>query len=143
MRFEPLPDGREETTLAPEAQAQEQIVTRIQESRDCENSPKNKFVQDAAIGLAIGALDTDMVAESIIWHGVNAKPIEGTVALKAKLDEQISPSAIVVEHAISHGRVGAASGVITFGNDNQKRFCHIFEFTSAKGNLIAEIKSYS
>lgn len=117
-------------------------MTKIVESRDCGNSPKNKFVQNVAIGLAIGNLDEKMVAETVIWHDAGDKPLEGMAALRAKLGGQTAPSSVLVDHAISHGKVGAVSGVIRDAKGGETRFCHIFEFTSTKGNIIAAIKSY-
>ena len=118
-------------------------MTKIVESCDCGNSPKNKFVQDAAIGLAIGKLDERTVAKSVIWHDVDDKSLEGMAAFKAKLSERTAPAAVIVEHAISHGKVGAVSGVIKDAKGGETRFCHIFEFTSSKGNVIAQIHSYT
>lgn len=117
-------------------------MTKIVESSDCGNSPKNKFVQDAAIGLAIGKLDGTMVADNVIWHDVDEKSLEGMAAFKARLDKRKPPSAVIVEHAISHGKVGAVSGIVEDTNGGETRFCHIFEFTSSKGNVIARIQSY-
>lgn len=118
-------------------------MTKIVESKDCGNSPKNKLVQDAAIGLAIGELDEAMVADNVIWHDVDDESFEGMAAFKERLNKRTPPSAVIVEHAISHGKVGAVSGITKDANGGETRFCHILEFTNSKGNVIAKIRSYA
>ena len=35
-----------------------------------------------------------------------------------------------------------ASGESALSDGTQRRFCHVFEYTSTKGNRVAVIKSY-
>lgn len=127
---------------AAQSQDQEVNMTEIQGSKDCGNSPKNKFVQDVAISLETGEIDSECLSEDAVWHGVKNKPIEGIKAIGDQLADKAKPAAIVIEHAISHGKVGAASGEATLANGHTRRFSHIFEFTNTKANCVAAIKSY-
>lgn len=49
---------------------------------------------------------------------------------------------IEVEHAISHGKSGAANGQVQLASGKRIRFCHVVEFASAKADRIAKITSF-
>lgn len=117
-------------------------MTKIQESKDCGNSPKNKFVQDVAVALETGKITSDALSDEVSWRRGLGTIIEGKKALLERLAEQRKPCLVIVEHAISHGRVGASCGELEFADGRRMRFSHFFEFTSAKASRIAAIKSY-
>ena len=117
-------------------------MTQIQECRDCGNSPKNKFVQDVAISLEVGEVKSNVLDNDVVWYGKTDKPIEGIKSVEEQLADQTKPSAIVIEHAISHGKVGAASGEVTLANGRKRRFSHVFEFTNTKAKCVASINSH-
>lgn len=118
-------------------------MTEIRGSKDCGNSPKNKFVQDVIVALEIGKATPEDFSEYVIWEGISEEPINGRTALFQELAERATPIAVNVEHAISHGKVGAANGEIILGNGHRRRFSHVLEFTSAKANRVAVIKTYA
>ncbi len=118
-------------------------MTRIQGSRDCGNSPKNQFVEDAAIALETGAGPATLWSTEVIWQGIAEDPISGRDAVSNLLARKPAPAEIVIEHAISHGKVGAACGETILVSGQKRRFSHVFEFTSAKADCIATIKSYA
>ena len=118
-------------------------MTEIHGSRDCGNSPKNKFVQDIAIALETGEAVPQDFSEDVVWEGASEEPINGRRALFQELARRTTPIAITVEHAISHGKIGSASGEAALGNGRSRRFSHIFEFTNAKANRVAVIKTYA
>lgn len=107
-------------------------MTKVQGSKDCGNSPKNRFVQDVAISLETGEVKPEVLSEDVVWHGVTNEPIEGRNAVREELAKRTKPSAIVVQHAISHGKVGAASGERTLGDGQKRRFSHMLVFTNLK-----------
>ena len=51
-------------------------------------------------------------------------------------------SELTVDHILTHGKEGMASGQITFANGDGFSFCNIFTFTNAKGAQIKAIKSF-
>lgn len=118
-------------------------MTSVQVSKDCGNSPKNQFVQDVAIALETGELEIGMIDNDVSWYGAGDDPIEGLKNFEQFLAGHATPSALVIDHAISHGKVGAASGEVMLANGHRKRFCHVFEFTNIKANCVATIKSFS
>lgn len=118
-------------------------MTQIEGSRDCGNSPKNRFVQDAAIALECGEAEAAIFGEDVAWELPSSEWITGREAVLAQVGSQPRPASLVVHHAISHGKVGAASGEVTLADGQIRRFCHVFEFTSAKGDRIAAVRSYA
>ena len=117
-------------------------MVQVRGSKDCGNSPKNKFVQDVAVAFECGEAIPGAISENVIWEIASKGPISGKDAVFKELAARRKVSSIVVQHAISHGKVGAASGEATFTNGDTRRFCHVFEFTNAKGNCVAVIRSY-
>ena len=117
-------------------------MTDIQGSKDCGNSPKNKFVQDVVIALETGEFLSDGFSDKLVWYKNSDQALEGKTAIVSVLKGAAKPTSITVDHAISHGKVGAANGKLTLANGHTRRFAHIIEFTSTKGNKVAVIKSY-
>ncbi|EEW60970.1 conserved hypothetical protein [Ruegeria sp. TrichCH4B] len=118
-------------------------MTRIQASKDCGNSPKNRFVQAIAIALETGNATLEDYAEDIIWKRATETPLRGKTAFLGALAAREKPAAVIVEHAISHGKVGAASGEVNLGGGAKRRFCHVVEFASVMGDRVTTLKSYA
>lgn len=118
-------------------------MTVIQASKSCGNSPKNRFVQDVAISLETGEIEPGVLSDDVVWYGVTSEPLEGRNAVEDELAERAKPSAIVVEYALSHGKIGAANGEVTLANGHTRRFSHVLVFTSLKATCVAVIKSYA
>lgn len=115
---------------------------KINGSRDCGNSPKNRIVQDIAVALEAGNLPETGIDGSTVWHRADGRKLEGAESLRSALDEVLPAESITVSHAISHGKAGAANGVSVLAGGRTRRFCHVVEFTSVKATTIAEIDSY-
>ena len=116
-------------------------MVKITGSRDCGNSPKNAFVQLIGVTIEQGELLDDASPDDIVWetpHGVH----EGLEAVKGALASVDLPVSIVAEHAITHGKVGATSGVSTLENGKSRRYSHVIEFTNTKAIKVTRIKSY-
>ncbi|MEM1302421.1 MAG: hypothetical protein AAGH17_07555 [Pseudomonadota bacterium] len=123
-------------------------MTRITGSRDCGNSPKNKLAQDIGVALACGQHLEDVFPDSIVWDQGDIVWDQGDHlcgGLAQVLDSLAIvpvPVAVTVEHAITHGKVGATSGLCQMADGSQRRYSHVFEFTTTKANQVAVIKSY-
>lgn len=48
---------------------------------------------------------------------------------------------LTVAHVVSHGKAGAADGVVEY-LDRRSAFCHVFEFSSARGTSVSAITTY-
>ncbi|MEM6907816.1 MAG: hypothetical protein AAF494_03980 [Pseudomonadota bacterium] len=111
-------------------------------SRDCGNSPKNAFVQSMAIAFETVAFDPDSIVDDLVFEMPGSKLLQGASAILPRLNEQTIPTAIVVEHAIAHGRAGAASGVSTLEDGTQRRFAYVFEFKNTTAKWVVSAKLY-
>ena len=121
-------------------------MTRIITSEDCGNSPKNTFVANLSIALALGdsAFVLDSVSGDIRWHRIGTQPHQGKDALALALAQVASepPEELTILHAVTHGRAGAVNGTFILRNGDKRAFCHIFELNGAKGTSVKEITSY-
>ena len=110
-------------------------MTKIVESKDCGNSPKNLFVQTLAISIerCNRAAFSRCVVEDIAWTYPGRSVIVGRDAAIGLLDSACSqaPVEIEVEHAISHGKSGAANGTVQLASGERIRFCHVVGFATA------------
>jgi hypothetical protein len=118
-------------------------MPKVLGSKDCGNSPKNRFVQDVAVALESGKAEPENFSLEVTWDQLSAEQIMGRPAVLKKLAARVEPATIVIEHAISHGKVGAANGEVILGNGHRRRFSHVLEFTNHKANCVAAIKSYA
>ncbi len=121
-------------------------MTKVITSEDCGNSPKNIFVQELTIALAKGDLKfvSTSVADDIRWEIIGKTPIEGRDDLAAELERsaQVKSTELVIEHVLTHGKAGAVNGTLKLKSGKTVAFCHVYEFTNAKGNIVQQITSY-
>jgi len=117
-------------------------MVHITGSKDCGNSPKNLFAQDVAIALETGEIPTGMLSDDVVWHGRATGLIEGIAAVRQTMAKRPAVQSLVIDHAISHGKAAMANGIATLTDGTIRRFSHVFDFTSAKGNCVATITSY-
>ena len=97
---------------------------KITRSGECKNSPKNAFVEDFVIDF------------------ITSAEIRGRVEDSASLPSMPHDvSEVQIIHAISHGRVGAANGILSMGGSKQP-FSVFMEFTSAKAMLVRSLNLY-
>ncbi|WP_340159570.1 hypothetical protein [uncultured Hoeflea sp.] len=118
-------------------------MTRIRGSEDCGNSPKNSLVEKIAIALETGQVEAGDFSEGVVWERGQVDVVNGRQAVTEALASNHKPDSLTIEHAISHGKTGAASGHVTFANGETRRFCHVLEFTSVKANCLSMIWSYA
>ena len=117
-------------------------MVHIQRSTHCENSPKNKKVEDLVIALESG--DTKQLAQALdaeaIWHS-GSKPISSAQDIFTHLQARSLPESVHIDIVMSHGKTGAVNGTRKKGSQSQG-FCHLLEFTSATCKTIGRIVSY-
>lgn len=119
-------------------------VTNITKSPDCGNSPKNQLLQNLVIALACADFATihRLVAEDVCWLPAGKQPVSGVAAVCKAITRHGLASRLVIEHVVSHGKAGSVNGVVEFGG-KARAFCHVFEFSSAKGTAVSCITTYS
>lgn len=120
--------------------------TAIITSPDCGNSPKNLFVQELSIALALLRPRSILrsVSEDLEWSVLGQSIIRGRTELVAALQRMTPPRALQlsIHHALTHGTSGAVNGTLMLSRDRSVQFCDIYEFTSAKGTCVRRITSY-
>jgi len=121
-------------------------MVRVARSQDCGNSPKNLFIQELAIALSEADLNDVLagVSDEIEWITAGGGAIMGKASLRAALASRrwAPPRVVVVDHVVTHGRAGAVNGTLELPGGRRTEFCHVFEFTNAKGDCVGTIKSY-
>lgn len=121
-------------------------MTKVIVGEDCGNSPKNIFVQELTIAFAkadsIFLLKN--VTDDVRWHILGDHEIIGKDRFAEALEESKKQQALElsIHHVATHGKAGAADGRIKFKNGKTQAFCHVYEFSNAKGTLVKEITSY-
>ena len=114
--------------------------------KDCGNSPKNIFIQELTIALTKGDLQSvrNRVTDDIRWNIVGGRVVQGkdpfVEALQDKKNDK--PVELFLDHVATHGKAGAVDGRIVFKNKNTQGFCHVYEFSNAKGDAVNEMISY-
>jgi hypothetical protein len=118
---------------------------KIVRSKDCGNSPKNRLIEDLAVALATGDADTvaRLTTDDAEWRIVGVGELRGRAAIVAALAtvDRGAASTLKIVHALSHGRAGAANGVLEH-DGKRTDFCDLFEFANTKGTSISRMTSY-
>ena len=121
-------------------------MPKVIKSPDCGNSPKNLLVQ--ALVIAIETCNVTAfsrcVSDDIVWAIPGRRSFDGRSACLAYLKSRKpeAPKLVTVRRAISHGSAGAGDGTFTLDSGLRNGFCHVVNFSSAKGTHIASISSY-
>lgn len=118
---------------------------KITRSGECGNSPKNAFAEGVAIRLLSG--DAKGLALALDDDATLATPdhpdTDGDAAIGERVDAFLSgrPTAIVITHAITHGRVGAVNGSVDIGGGTTA-FCALLEFANTRADKVKAIRLY-
>lgn len=121
-------------------------MTKITLSAICGNAPKKEFLKEINIAFAKG--DTDFLVESVIdnfgWNIIGDKKIEGKINFSEELERMKTQEVVelILDHVLTHGKEGAASGIMKMQNAKAYAFSDFYEFSGAKGIKIKSITSY-
>lgn len=121
-------------------------MTKIISSPNCGNSPKMEFLKDFNIAFAKGDVKfiTENVTDEIVWNIIGDKKIEGKEKFTGELEQMKSEKAaeLTISQVLSHGKEGAANGIMTMQNGKKYAFSDFYRFKGAKGVKINSITSY-
>jgi ketosteroid isomerase-like protein len=119
-------------------------MTKIMRSKDCGNSPKNKFIENLEISIATGDVEFLLasVTDDVHWNIAGGKPVRGKDALAEAIRNNSEVTKITINHVVSHGRAGSVNGARKHRNGKTYDFCSVYEFSNAKGTSVREITSY-
>lgn len=121
-------------------------MTKIIASPNCGNSPKMEFLKQFNIAFAKGdvAFLTESVTEDIVWNIIGDKKIEGTANFTEALEQMKSEKVaeLTLEQILSHGKEGAANGIMKMQNGESFAFGDFYVFHNTKGTKLKKITSY-
>ncbi|MCK0131565.1 nuclear transport factor 2 family protein [Flavobacteriaceae bacterium F08102] len=121
-------------------------MTKIISSPNCGNSPKMKFIKQFNIAFAKGDVTFLMgnVTDDIVWNIIGDKKIEGIDIFREELEKMqaVKTTELILDQILSHGKEGAANGVMTMENGKHYAFSDFYVFQSTKGEMIKAITSY-
>ncbi|UZD22904.1 nuclear transport factor 2 family protein [Algoriphagus halophytocola] len=121
-------------------------MTKIISHPNCGNSPKMEFLKAFNIAFAKG--DTSFLIESVtddmLWDIVGDKKILGKKAFGEELEQVnlLKVEELRLEQILSHGKEGAANGVMKMENGKRYAFADFYVFQGAKGLKVKAITSY-
>ncbi|MBO6621705.1 MAG: nuclear transport factor 2 family protein [Balneola sp.] len=121
-------------------------MTKIIVKPDCGNAPKKELLKQLNIAFAKGNSDflSEIVSDDIQWDIMGDQKISGKEQFIRKLDTLKSEkvSELILERILTHGKEGAANGIIKMQNGKEYAFSDFYEFTGAKGAKVRSITSY-
>lgn len=121
-------------------------MTKIISSPNCGNSPKMEFIKQFNIAFAVGDVGfiTESVTNQIVWNMIGDKEIKGKENFEEELKKMQGEKAseLALDQILSHGKEGAANGIIKMQNGKRYAFSDFYVFQDAKGTKLKSITSY-
>lgn len=121
-------------------------MTKITVGPDCGNSPKMTFVKDFNVAFAKGDLETVLqrITDDITWEMVGNWKLEGIDNVREELSKMkdFKVTEAHIQRVVTHGKEGAASGLIIGENGTTYAFSEFYEFNSAKVSKIRKMWTY-
>ncbi|MCH7415860.1 nuclear transport factor 2 family protein [Belliella sp. R4-6] len=121
-------------------------MTKIISSPNCGNSPKMTFLKEFNIAFAKGNLEfiIENVTDEIVWNIIGDRKIEGKKKFTEELGKMKSKKAteLIIEQILSHGKEGAANGIMKMQNGKKYAFSDFYVFKNTKSTDLKSITSY-
>jgi hypothetical protein len=121
-------------------------MPKVIKGPECGNSPKNLLVQALAIAIETSNRSAFVrcTTDDVTWAIPGRRTFAGRPAAQAYLRSR-APAVVkkvVMRRIVSHGRAGAADGTLILQTGETLGFCHVVEFSNAKGQRMSSIYSY-
>ncbi len=121
-------------------------MTKITVKPDCGNAPKKELLKQLNIAFAKGNSDflKEIISDDIEWDIMGDQKISSKKQFIRKLETLKSEkvSELILDRILTHGKEGAANGIIKMENGKKYAFSDFYEFTGAKGTKVRSITSY-
>lgn len=121
-------------------------MTKIVSCPNCGNSPKMEFLKQFKIAFAEGRVEflMESVTDDVVWDMIGERKIEGKEEFERELEKRKEEKVteLILHQIVSHGKEGAANGILTLQNGNRFAFSDFYQFRSAKGKKVKLITSY-
>lgn len=121
-------------------------MTKIISSPNCGNSPKMEFIKQFNIAFAKGDMDfiRESVTDDIVLSLVGDKKIVGIKSFTEELEKMktMKVKELKIEQILSHGKEGAANGILKMQDGKSYAFADFYAFQGAKNVKIKMLTSY-
>ena len=121
-------------------------MTKIVSSPNCGNSPKMEFLKDFNIAFAKGNVEflIESVTDEIVWNIIGDKKIVGKENYVEELEKMKSEKTteLIIDQILSHGKEGAANGIMKMKNGKKYAFSDFYVFRKNKSTDLKSITSY-
>ena len=118
----------------------------VQRSNDCKNSPKNAAAEELVILLLTAALEplSQRLTDDATLEIVGKSSTQGREDILELVGREQEPglTALRIDHALTHGKVGAVNGLLTTPDGADRGFCVMLEFATTKAERVQQIKLY-
>ncbi|MEP2025949.1 MAG: nuclear transport factor 2 family protein [Reichenbachiella sp.] len=105
-----------------------------------------EFLKNFNIAFAKGdiAFIVDSITDEIIWKIIGDRNIEGKEKFIQEMEKMQSEKSteLKIDQILSHGKEGAANGIIKMESGKKYAFSDFYVFQAAKGTKIKSITSY-
>ncbi|WP_017446878.1 nuclear transport factor 2 family protein [Gayadomonas joobiniege] len=121
-------------------------MTKIVSTPNCGNSPKMELITQFNIAFAKADIEflTEHVTDDIEWNIMGDKHLLGKNQFIDHLEnikcEKVAE--LTIYQVLSHGKVGAANGLLKMPDGQHYSFADFYRFHDEKGVKIKEITSY-
>src|SRR5690625_3352297 len=106
-------------------------MTKITSNPNCGNSPKMEFIEQFNIAFAKGNIEflTESVTDEIVWNIIGDKKIMGKENFMKELEKLKAEktSELILDQILSHGKEGAANGIMKIQNGKKYAFSHFYK----------------
>lgn len=121
-------------------------MTKITSIPNCGNSPKMAFLREFNVAFAQGNVNflIESVTDKIVWNIVGDKKITGKDNFVVEFEKMKTEKAteLMLDQILSHGKEGAANGIMKMQNGKKYAFSNFYQFSTAKGTTVKSITSY-
>lgn len=121
-------------------------IVKIHVVPECANAPKKTVLRDFNIAFVKrkSRVLLESVTEDFVWNIVGEKTIVGKEQFAKALEEMAVQRvmALRLDHLLTHGKEGAASGEMQMVDGTYYAFSDVYIFSGAKGAKIRRMSSY-
>ncbi len=122
-------------------------MTKITSNPNCGNSPKMEFIKQFNIAFAKGNVEflNESVTDEIVWNIIGDKKIMGKENFMEELEKMKTEKTneLILDQILSHGKEGAANGIMKMQNGKKYAFSDFYKFYNTKGAKVKSITSYA
>lgn len=121
-------------------------MTKAQRSADCANSPKNAVAEDIAIHLLTreSAALSKRLSDDATFEVFGKTRLQGHGDILKLIENGLVPTltALHIDHALTHGKIGAVNGSFRTEDGSDRGFCVMLTFANTKAERVQQVKLY-